>query len=74
MLPPATGQNERCIKGGRREIPIPKFLARFSMRGFFAFLGALFCDENGAGATFFLGAYASQSMCVEGLSMGRTIW
>jgi hypothetical protein len=39
------------------EIPMPKFLGRFSMRGFFAFLGGLFADENGAEATFFLGAY-----------------
>ena len=42
----------------KKGIPIPKFLGRFSMRGFLAFLGALFCDENGAGATFLLGAYA----------------
>jgi len=37
-------------------LPMPKFLVRFSMRGFFAFLGALLAEENGAGATFFLGA------------------
>ena len=39
---------------------MPKFLGRFSMRGFLAFLGALLPAENGAGATFFFGACSSQ--------------
>jgi hypothetical protein len=39
---------------------MPKFLGRFSTRGFFAFLGALLPAENGADATFFFGACNNQ--------------
>jgi hypothetical protein len=42
-------------------VPIPKFLERFSMRGFFAFLAGLFAEAKGAGATFLLGAYFNVS-------------
>jgi hypothetical protein len=38
-------------------VPIPNVLVLFSIRGFFAFLGGLFAEANGAGATFLLGAY-----------------
>ena len=38
-------------------VPIPNVLVLFSIRGFFAFLGSLFAEANGAGATFLLGAY-----------------
>jgi hypothetical protein len=41
----------------RDVLPIPKFLGCFSMRGFFAFLGALLDEAKGAGATFRFGAY-----------------
>jgi hypothetical protein len=46
----------KLVEISKSKIPIPKFLVRFSMRGFFAFLGALLADAKGAGATFFFGA------------------
>jgi hypothetical protein len=52
-VPPKTPDQSSYL---RDVLPIPKFLGCFSMRGFFAFLGALLDEAKGAGATFRFGA------------------